>query len=32
MTFTVEVADSGRLARVLGVVREVAGVRSARRR
>jgi GTP pyrophosphokinase len=32
MTFTVEVADSGRLARVLGVVRDVAGVRSARRR
>jgi GTP pyrophosphokinase len=32
MTFTVEVADSGRLARVLGVVREVTGVRSARRR
>jgi GTP pyrophosphokinase len=32
MTFTVEVADSGRLAKVLGVVREVPGVRSARRR
>lgn len=32
MTFTVEVADSGRLARVLGVVRDVSGVRSARRR
>jgi GTP pyrophosphokinase len=32
MTFTVEVADSGRLARVLGVVRDVPNVRSARRR
>jgi GTP pyrophosphokinase len=32
MTFTVEIADSARLARVLGVVAEVAGVRSARRR
>ena len=32
MTFTVEVADSGRLARVLGIVAEVQGVRSARRR
>ena len=32
MTFTVEVADSARLARVLGVVREVPGVRAARRR
>jgi len=32
MTFTVEVADSGRLAHVLGVVRGVSGVRSARRR
>ncbi|WP_137892066.1 bifunctional (p)ppGpp synthetase/guanosine-3',5'-bis(diphosphate) 3'-pyrophosphohydrolase [Ramlibacter sp. 2FC] len=32
MTFTVEVADSGRLARVLGVVRSIGGVRSARRR
>ena len=32
MTFTVEVADSGRLAKVLGNVAEVAGVRSARRR
>ncbi len=32
MTFTVEVVDSGRLARVLGVVAEVQGVRSARRR
>ena len=32
MTFTVEVADSGRLNRVLGVVGELRGVRSARRR
>ena len=32
MTFTVEVSDSGRLARVLGVVAELPGVRSARRR
>ena len=32
MTFTVEVADSGRLSKVLGVVADVAGVRSARRR
>ena len=32
MTFTVEVNDSGRLARVLGVVADVQGVRSARRR
>ncbi|MCY7318453.1 MAG: bifunctional (p)ppGpp synthetase/guanosine-3',5'-bis(diphosphate) 3'-pyrophosphohydrolase [Ramlibacter sp.] len=32
MTFTVEVADSGRLNKVLGVVGDVAGVRSARRR
>jgi GTP pyrophosphokinase len=32
MTFTVEVADAARLARVLGVVAEVQGVRSARRR
>jgi GTP pyrophosphokinase len=32
MTFTVEVAESGRLARVLKVVGELAGVRSARRR
>ena len=32
MTFTVEVSESGRLARVLGVVGELAGVRSARRR
>ena len=32
MTFTVEVAQSGRLKQVLAVVAEVAGVRSARRR
>jgi GTP pyrophosphokinase len=32
MTFTVEVADSARLTKVLGVVAEVSGVRSARRR
>jgi GTP pyrophosphokinase len=32
MTFTVEVSESGRLARVLKVVGELAGVRSARRR
>lgn len=32
MTFTVEVADSGRLNKVLGIVAAVAGVRSARRR
>ncbi|MEO5796388.1 MAG: bifunctional (p)ppGpp synthetase/guanosine-3',5'-bis(diphosphate) 3'-pyrophosphohydrolase [Rhodoferax sp.] len=32
MTFTVEVADAARLTKVLGVVSEVAGVRSARRR
>ena len=32
MTFTVEVAESGRLAKVLGVVAELSGVRSARRR
>jgi GTP pyrophosphokinase len=32
MTFTVEVGDSGRLHHVLGVVAEVSGVRSARRR
>ena len=31
MTFTVEVTESGRLAKVLGVVAELAGVRSARR-
>ena len=32
MTFTVEVGNSGRLHHVLGVVAEVSGVRSARRR
>jgi GTP pyrophosphokinase len=32
MTFTVEVAQSGRLKQVLATVAEVAGVRSARRR
>jgi GTP pyrophosphokinase len=32
MTFTVEIGDSARLARVLGVVAGVPGVRSARRR
>jgi GTP pyrophosphokinase len=32
MTFTVEVAQSGRLAQVLAIVSEVPGVRSARRR
>ena len=32
MTFTVEVTDSARLAAVLGVVRQVSGVRNARRR
>jgi GTP pyrophosphokinase len=32
MTFTVEIADSQRLNKVLGAVREVSGVRSARRR
>ncbi|RRD57686.1 bifunctional (p)ppGpp synthetase/guanosine-3',5'-bis(diphosphate) 3'-pyrophosphohydrolase [Comamonadaceae bacterium OH2545_COT-014] len=32
MTFTVEVADTARLAQVLHLVRQVAGVRSARRR
>ncbi|MDD2547214.1 MAG: bifunctional (p)ppGpp synthetase/guanosine-3',5'-bis(diphosphate) 3'-pyrophosphohydrolase [Burkholderiaceae bacterium] len=32
MTFTVEVSDSGRLNKVLGLVASVAGVRSARRR
>jgi GTP pyrophosphokinase len=32
MTFTVEVADSGRLGKVMGIVAEVAGVRSVRRR
>ncbi len=32
MTFTVEVAESGRLTRVLKIVNELSGVRSARRR
>ena len=32
MTFTVEVSDSGRLTRVLGLVSEVSGVRLTRRR
>ncbi|MDL5039264.1 RelA/SpoT family protein [Comamonas resistens] len=32
MTFTVEVADSGRLNKVLAIVASVSGVRSARRR
>ena len=32
MVFTIEVGDSGRLARVLGMVADLAGVRSARRR
>ena len=32
MTFTVEVADSARLAQVLGAVARIGGVRSARRR
>jgi GTP pyrophosphokinase len=32
MTFTVEVGNSGRLSHVLGVVAEVSGVRTARRR
>ena len=32
MTFTVEVPDSGRLAKVLGLVADLNGVRSARRR
>ncbi|MBC7604556.1 MAG: bifunctional (p)ppGpp synthetase/guanosine-3',5'-bis(diphosphate) 3'-pyrophosphohydrolase [Ramlibacter sp.] len=32
MTFTVEVADSGRLNKVLSLVAEVSGVRSAKRR
>ncbi|RYF07444.1 MAG: bifunctional (p)ppGpp synthetase/guanosine-3',5'-bis(diphosphate) 3'-pyrophosphohydrolase [Comamonadaceae bacterium] len=32
MTFTVEVSDSGRLSKVLGIVATVPGVRSARRR
>ena len=32
MTFTVEVSDSGRLSKVLGIVATVPGVRTARRR
>ena len=32
MTFTVEVADSGRLSKVLAIVASVTGVRAARRR
>jgi GTP pyrophosphokinase len=32
MTFTVEVADTGRLTKVLGIVGELQGVRTARRR
>ena len=32
MTFTVEVTDAARLAKVLGIVRDIAGVQSARRR
>ena len=32
MTFTVEVSDSGRLNKVLGIVASIPGVRSARRR
>ncbi len=32
MTFTVEIGDSGRLNKVLSIVKEVSGVRSARRR
>ena len=32
MTFTVEIADSVKLQRVLGLVAGLAGVRSARRR
>lgn len=32
MTFTVEVSESGRLTKVLGIVGELHGVRSARRR
>jgi hypothetical protein len=32
MTFTVEVADTGRLAQVLRGVQDVAGVRRARRK
>jgi GTP pyrophosphokinase len=32
MTFTIEVSDSGRLHKVLSIVAELKGVRSARRR
>jgi GTP pyrophosphokinase len=32
MTFTVEVSDAGRLSKVLGIVSDLNGVRSARRR
>jgi GTP pyrophosphokinase len=32
MIFTVEVSSSGRLAKVLGIVAELSGVRGARRR
>jgi GTP pyrophosphokinase len=32
MTFTIEISDSARLAKVLAVVKEVKGVRAARRR
>jgi hypothetical protein len=32
MTFTVEVADTNRLAGALALVRKVSGVRAARRR
>jgi GTP pyrophosphokinase len=32
MTFTIEIADASRLGKVLSLVREVSGVRSARRR
>ena len=32
MTFTIEVADSGRLHKVLGLVADLPGVRSARRK
>jgi GTP pyrophosphokinase len=32
MTFTIEVSDAGRLMKVLSVVADLKGVRSARRR
>jgi GTP pyrophosphokinase len=32
MTFTIEVADSGRLGKVLGTIGGLTGVRAARRR